>query len=924
MRPLLSPTLRRILWLAAPASEREWLIADLEEEAAARAAQHGAPEARAWSRRQAVQSIVPLLARRAGTAGRQLWKAPMTVMRHLRPDISRAVRRLTATPGLTLICVMTLALGIGGNTAVFTLIDRIVLEPLPVPRPSELHRLGGGDDCCVNSGLAGAFSLFSYDLYTHLKAAAPEFRDLAAFQASARNIAIGRPEPDAPGETLPASFVSGNYFQMLGLTPAAGRLIQPSDDQLDVTPVAVISHRAWRLKFDGRPDVVGSTLLLNGVAATIVGVAPEGFYGETLRPDPADMWIPLSSEPRLQPAARLLLARPAHWLYVMGRLPSGTPTGPIDSKLTAALQAWITSTLTLSAEERPRVAQQQITVVPAPSGVSSMRQEVEPKLHMLQGVAAIVLLIACANLANLLLARGMARRLETAVCTALGASRGRLVTEALVESLLLALAGGAAGLLLAQAGARAIIDLTFRGALHVPLDPTPSPLVLVFALAASLLTAIVFGALPAVIGSRTDPMHAMRGAGRTTGDRSSRLRQSLIALQVALSLVLITCAGLLVRSLDNLQRQDFGFRSESLYSVGLAPSLATTPLDELQSVYDRTLERLNQMPGLSNAAFALYAPMSGDNWAGNITVDGHAVGERLTSSWNRVSPGYFETIGTPVLKGRAFDRRDGYDSPRVAVVSETFARMFFGERDPIGRRLGFADSSGAGGPDFEIVGVVGDTKYQDARRPAYPTFFMPMLQPSSARDRGSAARADRSHYAQALLVRTRGSVPALEGEIRRALADVDRRLIVRAVLAMPDQIAGHFNLDRLIARLTLTFGSVALLLACLGIYGVTMHAVAQRTREIGIRMAVGASRGRVLVTILRGAASQLVVGVVVGLPAAFFAARLLESTLFGVSTRDPLVTGIGLALLTLAVLIAALIPARRAARMDPVRALRVE
>jgi macrolide transport system ATP-binding/permease protein len=924
MAPPLPPALRLLLWLAAPAHERQWLIADLEEEAAARAAAHGASEAGAWSRRQVARSILPLLGRRLERASHPFWSAPTMFMRHLRPNLATAFRRLAGSPAFTLVCVLTLTLGIGGNTAVFTLIDRVVLEPLPVPRPTELYRLGDTDDCCVNSGLGGSYSLFSYDLYLTLRQAAPEFSELAAFQANTRAITMGRADAGSAGETLDGAFVSGNYFSMLAITPAAGRLTQPADDRLSAPTTAVLSHRAWTQRFEGRSDVVGSPVLLNGVPATIVGIAPEGFYGETLRPNPPDIWVPLSNEPLLQPAAQLLHARPSRWLYVIGRLAPGTPIAPIEAKLTAAVQQWIIATLDLSPDDRARIPQQHVKVVAAPSGVSSMREVVKPSLQLLQAVAGVVLLIACANLANLLLARGMARRTETAVRTALGASRGRLVAEALVESLLLSLAGALAGLVVARAGAQAIIDLTFRGATAVPIDPTPSGPVVLFALGAALATAVVFGAVPAFISSRADPMDAMRGAGRTTGDRAARLRQSLIALQVALSLVLITCAGLLVRSLGNLQRQDFGFTAENLYTASLAPSLSMTPIDELGSVYDRTRERVASVPGVSHVAFALYSPLSGDNWASNITVDGHDAGERLTASWNRVTPGYFETVGTPLLKGRRFDERDRPDAPLVAIVSEQFASRFFGDADPIGRRIGFANSAGAGERRFEIVGVVGDAKYQDARAPAYVTFFLPFLQQTGPRTSGGAGSVDRSHYAQALLVRTRGSVPGLEEEIRRGLSEIDSRLIVRLFMPMAEQVAGNFNLDRLVARLTLTFGGVALLLACLGIYGVTAHAVARRTREIGIRMAVGASRPRVLLTILRGAVWQLAVGVLVGLPAAFFAARLLETTLYGVSSRDPLVLGGGLALLTLAVLAAALIPARRAARMDPVRALRME
>jgi predicted permease len=330
-----------------------------------------------------------------------------------------------------------------------------------------------------------------------------------------------------------------------------------------------------------------------------------------------------------------------------------------------------------------------------------------------------------------------------------------------------------------------------------------------------------------------------------------------------------------------------------------------------------------RIPGITNVGFALYSPMSGDNWASNISVEGHGTSERLIASWNRVTPGYFDVIGTRLVRGRAFDERDNADGPLVAVISETFARQFFAGSNPIGRRFGFSSSTGASQREFEIIGIVADAKYQDGWEPPYATFFMPFLQQARQAD-ADAPRYDRSHFAQALLVRTEAGVPALERELRSALGAVDRRLIVQSFLPMQAQIAGNFNLERLIARLTIVFGSVALLLACLGIYGVTAYSVTRRTREIGIRMAVGASRRRVLGTILRSAFAQLAVGILLGLPAAFVAGRLLQSTLFGVSGRDPLVLSAGLGILVVATACAALLPARRAATMDPVHALRVE
>jgi predicted permease len=842
----------------------------------------------------------------------------MSGWRGFESDLIAGVRRLREAPGFTLVSVLTLALGIGGNTAVFTLIDRVLIKPLPVPRPQELYRVGDTDACCVNSGFQGSFALFSYDLYARLRDAAPAFTDLAAMQANTKPVTLGRPYGDEPPETLNGAFVSGNYFQMFELVPSAGRLIQPADDAQGAATVAVLSYNAWMQRFDARADVVGRNVTLNGVPATIVGVAPRGFYGEALRPDPPQLWVPLASEPQLQPAAKLLEAKPLHWLYIIGRLRPGSAIAPIEAQLTSTLRTWL-GTIDLS-REPGGIAQQHVKVVSAAAGVHYLRDAVAPTLRMLQLLAGAVLFIACANLASLLLARGTARRTETAVRVALGASRTRLIGQFLIESVLLAAAGGIAGLAVAYSGARIIIDLAFRGASDVPVDASPSFLVVAFAIGASIVTGALFGAAPAIVGSRTDPIEAIRGATRTTSERGGRLRGTLISLQVALSLVLVACAGLLGRSLQKLETQNFGIAVDSRYVVNLAPSLTTVPREELAALYARMQEQLTRLPGVVSAAFSLYAPMSGDNWSTRIVVDS-LPGKDTAASWNRVSAGYFATVGTPLLRGREFSDRDRADSPLVALVTESFARKFFGDADPIGRRIGQTV------PEIEIVGVVADAKYQDGRRAPREMFFIPYLQETAtSRARAAAMRVgiDRSQYPQAIELQTRGSAAGLEGAVRRALAETDRRITVRSMVSMEEQVARAFNLDRLIARLTVAFGAVALLLACLGLYGVTAYSVARRTREIGVRMAIGASRRRVLVTILQSALVQVAAGVVIGLPITLIAGRLLGARLFGVTGADPLAISLAVALLGISAVGAALLPAARAASMDPVRALRIE
>ena len=913
---------RQLLAVAAPKRHRRAILDDYDEETAGRAAATGEAEATRWARRQVAASIPPLLLEWLRLSATAIGRTCMGLWRGMRGDVVIAVRRLLAAPAFTVVAIATLAIGIGGNLAIFTLVDRMLMQKLPVPRPSELYRLGDSNACCVNSGLAGSYSLFAYELYDHLRDSTPEFANLAAFQAHARSMTIGRPGSNVPDETIYASFVSGNYFRTFGLTPAAGRLLQPDDDRPGAPTAAVLSYRAWNERFDRSAAIVGATVTVNGVPATIVGIAPQTFYGETLRPDPPDLWVPLSTEPLLQPAAHLLTNKTANWLYVIGRVRSAVPLPALSAKVTASLQHWLADNLDLTADERQQLPRQHVTVVSAASGVRVFTNEVAPGLTLLQGIAAAVLLIACANLANLLLARGMGRRSETAVCVALGAPRVRLVRQALIESVLLACAGGGVGLWIAFAGAKAIVALAMRGA-TLPVDPSPSATVIVVAFAISLATGVLFGMAPAVLGSRTDPIEAMRGVGRATAERGGRLRRGLVALQIAISLVLVTCAGLLARTLTNLQTQDFGFQRTARVVADLAPSLQSIPSDRLPVVYTQIQSRLRRIPGIQDAAFSLYSPMSGDNWSSLISVDGHGTSERLTASWNRVSAAYFETTGTPILRGRGVTTADTPSSTPIAVVSAAFARKFFGNADPIGRRIGFG--SDPSNRIFEIVGVVGDARYQDGREAQPPMFFLPFLQPSRAAGASdSNAGLDRSQYPASIELVVSDAARDIEGQIRHALADVDRRITVKSVVTLDDQIARQFTGDALLARLTAAFGVVAVLLACLGLYGVTAYAVSRRTREIGIRMAIGATRVEVVRDVIRGALGQLAIGFAVGLPAALGVARLLQSQLFGVGIYDPTSFGGAFVLLGVSAVLASFIPARRAATLDPIRALRID
>ena len=917
---------RLVLWLfmlAAPHSDRQSLLADLEEEAACRAARDGRASARRWCWRQLAGSFVPLARERLAARPRALRRTHMMMFwRHVPSDVALAVRRLVHSPGVAFTCVVTLALGIGGTTAMFTLIQQVLLEPLPVRDPGGLYRLGDDDNCCVASGLQGAHSLFSYDLYLHLRDRTPEFTQLAAFQAlvGSLNVRLARADATTP---MAGEMVSGNYFSTLGVDAFRGRVLVPSDDRPGAVPVAVVSYRAWERYFASDPSIVGQTVSMNGAATTIVGVTPPQFYGETLRPNPPSIWVAIAQEPLLQPGARLVATPASHWLYIVGRVRPGVRISTIAPKVTGLLRQWLTGQTELSTTDRARIQDQIIRVVPAATGVNVVRSGMAPPLLILLAISGAVLLAACANLANLLLARGLRRRGEFAVRTALGASRGRLMAESLIESAVLVIAGGAASIPVAYQAARAMLAMAFPGAADLPIDPSPSLRVLGFAASVSIVTVLSVGLVPALIGSRSDPIDALRGVGRIAGDRASRLRQMLVTVQVAMALMLVACGGLLTMSLYNLQRQDFGFQTEGRYVAHLSPPGGGADR-RLETIYDALGERMNRIDGVASVAFSLYSPMEGNNWSTRLTADGAHALDRLPASWNRVGPGYFDTVGTRLVRGRALDARDTPASPAVAVINETLARQLFGDGDPIGRHFGFAERDGGGARPFEIVGVVGDAKYQDGRRPPYPTFFLPFLQDPPALPAALQRSWGRSNLAGSVIVHVSRPVPDLEAELRRAFADAGSGFTVIGVSSLEAQVAGNFNRERLLTALSAGFSGMALLLACLGLYGVTIQAVTARTREIGVRLAIGATPGAVVRTMLRDACVQVMVGFVIGAGGAIIAGRLLEQLLFGIHGRDPRIILFSGTVVGLCAIVSAAIPAGRAARIDPVHALRAD
>jgi len=826
-------------------------------------------------------------------------------------DVRFATRTLLKSPGFTAAVVLTLALGIGANTAIFTLVNAVMLKSLPVPNPAQLYRLGDNNGCCVMEGTqdGGSFVLYSYALYKELRDHTPEFTQLAAFVPYVSDLSVRRNRSAA--EPYKGEFVSANYFDTFGVRAFAGRLLAPPDDSASAPLVAVMNYHTWQQRFGLDPSVIGSTVNVNGVPCAITGVTPPGFYGDTLRSDPPDFWLPLAADPekwRLPNAA-------AEYLYLVGRLKSSFAPEPVQARLTVELQAWLGSHSEVIPErDRKDIPQQHIHLTPAVHGVEKLQTDYETGLQLLVTLSALLLLIACSNIANLLLARGAANRSQIAVRLALGAPRSRLIRQLLTESVLLALLGGAAGLYVAYTGTRAILLFAFRGANYIPIDVRPSLPVLGFAVLLSLITGIVFGILPAWIASQSDPLEAMRGASRSTGDRSPVFQKSLVIAQVAFSVVLLIGAGLVTQSLRNLEDQHFGFVTEGRLIVNIEPGLSGYTPEKLPALYQRLEEEMPRIPGVLSASLSWYSPLSGSNSNERVLIQGKAPDYRFTApSWDRVGPHYFETIGTRLLRGRVIGERDKPGAPNVAVVNETFASRFFPNEDPIGQHFGM-DTGHSG--DCEIVGIVEDAKYQDTRGPAYATYFLPLLQtPPGESFRG---------WVGAIELHVAGRPENIEPAVQKAVTSVDPNLTILHMMSFGEQVARNFNQERLVARLTELFGALALILACVGLYGVTAYAVARRTNEFGIRMALGADRGNVLGLVLRAALAQVGLGLAIGIPAALAGGLLLAHELYGVKSYDPMILALAAVILAGCAFLAASVPARRATRVDPIVALRYE
>ncbi|MGE0361728.1 MAG: ABC transporter permease [Vicinamibacterales bacterium] len=828
-------------------------------------------------------------------------------------NLRLAVRTLARTPFVTAIAVLSLALGIGANTAIFSLFDRMLLRPLPVPDPAALVNLVApgpkpGSNSCNQAG--DCQSVFSYPMFRDLERVQTVFTGIAAHVLTGVNLA-------ARGQTLSADgvLVSGSYFPVLGVQPAVGRLLGPDDDR---TPgahdVVVLSHGYWTSHFGGQPGVLGEALVVNGTAMTIVGVAPQGFEGTTLGTRP-NVFLPLSMRERLVPGWKGLDNRRSYWAYLFARLKPGVSRGQAQAVMEPLYRAIILDVEAplqtgLSDQTMARFKSKPLTLEPGERGQSDVRSEARAPLLLLLGVTALVLVTACANIANLLLARAAGRTQEMAVRLSIGAGRRQILGQLLVESCTLALLGGLAGLLVSRwtlTGIAALLPPQAEAVMPTGVDVT----VLAYALGLSLVTGVVFGLYPALYSSRPDLAGVLKGyAGQPAGARAaSRFRTVLATSQIALSMALLVAAGLFTKSLYNVSRVDLGLATDRLVTFAVAPSLNGYAAEQSRAFFERAEDALAALPGADSVSASTVQLIAGNNWNNSVAVQGFEAGPdtNTTASFSLIGPDFFQTLGIPLMAGREFTRADGAGAPKVAIVNQAFARKFnLGDR-VIGTRMSTdRDSTDL---DIEIVGLVQDAKYSEVKDAVPPQFFRPYRQGENV-------------GAVNFYVRTAGDAAALLGPAQAAVRALDPNLPVEGAKTMAQQVRENVFLDRMISTLSAGFAVLATVLAAIGLYGVLAYTVTQRTREFGLRMALGADGASVRGMVLSHVGKMTAAGGVVGLVAAVGIGRLAQALLFELQGYDPVVLGVSAVLLALVAVAAGLLPALRASRIEPMIALR--
>jgi predicted permease len=822
-------------------------------------------------------------------------------MQTLWQDLRYSARMLWKQPGFTLISALTLSLGIGANTAIFSLIDAVMLRSLPVRDPGRLALFGTGQSQGISIGFPdGRTELFSYPFYRDVRQRNQVFSDVAAIQSLPNRVYGVVSGAGGDVEMIDARLVSGSYFSVLGVEAVLGRAFTDADDQVPGGhPVAVASH-AWWERHGADPAAVGKTIIIGSTVYTLIGVAPREFFGTEVGESP-DIWIPLAMEEQVPPGWKGRENNLFRSLYLVARLKPGVgiEQAGVEANLLfkQALQAYAGSQP--SPERLRDIQQASIELTPAGRGLSQLRFFFSKPLQALMAVVGLVLLIACANVANLLLARGAARRKEFAV---------RL---ALVESVLLAALGGALGVFIAWWGSQALVWMASTGPQQLPIDVTPDARILGFTLLASLLSAIIFGTAPALRVTKFDLNPALKDGRGDAAMTRSLLGKALVVSQVALSLLVLVGAGLFVRSLINLRNVDTGFNQQNLLLLQPASDSVGYKEDDprLTNLYREIEEKVSAIPGVRAASFSLFSFNQGA-WTNPITVQGGAppIGGNPVILNNVVGTGFFTAMNLPLILGRPFSPQDTKTSPKVAVISEEMARRFFHQTSPLGKRYRLGTSGE--GEEIEVIGVVKDAKYRNLGEKPQPMAYYPYSQ--------------QNWYLGNFEVSFSGEPGAIVSAVRQAIKEVNRNLPIAEVAMFSEQVDRSLVQQKLIARLSSFFGLLALLLAAIGLYGVISYSVTQRTREIGIRMALGAERRNVLRLVLGQGAKLALIGVLAGLGASWGLTRWIESLLFGVSPTDRM-TFVMIALLLIAVaLLACYIPARRAAKVDPMVALRCD
>jgi predicted permease len=829
-------------------------------------------------------------------------------------DLRYGLRMLLKHKGFTAVAVLSLALGIGANTAIFSLMDALMLRALPVYQPDRLMLFGNAESAGVTIGFPhSSTDLFSYPTYRDLRERTQTFSDIAAVHSFPSRV-HGVVQAGGSGELeqINAQMVSGTYFSVLGVNALLGRILTPDDD---ITPgghpVVVASYSWWQRRFAGSSSVIGSTLRIDKTSYTIVGVTPREFFGTTVGDSP-DIWVPLSMEEQLPPGFKGLTNRMFQSLYLIGRLkpgvgpdPAGVETNLLFKQLLGEYAGAQPSAERLQAIEKARVE-----LTPAGQGLSELRREFSLPLKILMVVVGVVLLIACANIANLLMARAAARRQEFTVRVALGANAFRIGRQLLTESLLLSLVGGTAGILVGSWGSSAMVSMVSTGPEILPLNVEPDLRVLAFTLIISVISALLFGTAPAIRASRVELNTSLK-SNRASASAITRsfLGKTLLVSQVALSLLLLVGAGLFVRSLVNLQQVDTGFNQEHVLLFQIdSDSIGYKQDSRLVKLYNDVEERVAAIPGVRAASFSMFAFNQG-GWTSPASTlgDSSSGPAEHTVRNNSVGPNFFSAMGLPVLTGRSFGAQDTETSPKVAVISEAMARLMFPDSSPLGKRFSIDREKKEA---IEVIGVIRDAKYGNLMEEPKPMAYYPYSQ--------------SINYLSNFEVNFTGKPASIVSEIRRAIKEVNRDLPIVEAVSMSEHVGRSLVQQKLIARLSSFFGLLALLLACIGLFGIMSYSAARRTNEIGIRMALGASGGTVLRMVMREGLVPVVTGIAIGIPAALAGGRLITSQLFGLTSTDPLtICGATVLLLGVAVL-AGYLPARKASRVDPMTALRCE